>query len=56
MPNGTKTPVSHTILNGSMYKWNPASGILNELSDCIDLNGSTAGQTLIQTHSWLLDV
>ena len=27
--------VSHIILNGSMYKWNPASGILNELSDCI---------------------
>ena len=22
-------------MNGSMYKWNPASGILNELSDCI---------------------
>ena len=35
MPNGTNTPVSHIILNGSMYKWNPASGILNELSDCI---------------------
>ena len=28
-------PVSHIILNGSMHKWNPASGILNELSDCI---------------------
>ena len=35
MPNGTNTPVSHIILNGSMYKWNPASGILNELSDFI---------------------
>ena len=35
MPNCTKTLVSHIILNGSMYKWNPASGILNELSDCI---------------------
>ena len=35
MPNSTNTPVSHIILNGSMYKWNPASGILNELSDCI---------------------
>ena len=35
IPNGTNTPVSHIILNGSMYKRNPASGILNELSDCI---------------------
>ena len=28
-------PCHAIILNGSMYKWNPASGILNELSDCI---------------------
>ena len=38
-PTSTHTkqhqPVSHIILNGSMHKWNPASGIFNELSDCI---------------------
>ena len=27
MPNDTNTPLSHIILNGSMYKWNPASGM-----------------------------
>ena len=30
MPNGTNTLVSHIIFNRSMYKWKPASGILNE--------------------------